>query len=151
MSYTRVSMLAAIKQRWHRPAAELIGYAMATGVAFAIDIGLLTILASYVGLHYVASAVLAFAVASVVMYLLSVRFVFRYRRVANPTRELSYFIGIGVLVLGFQTAVMAAAVELFHVHYLAGKLGAAGCTFFANFLIRRTVLFTPPSPDRGLS
>jgi putative flippase GtrA len=135
--------LTGLNARLRASIVEFGAYGIATGVAFAVDIGLLTLLVSTVGLHYVLAATLSFVTGGVVLYLLSVRYVFRFRRLTNPMLELTWFIGLGVAGLAVQTAVMIAAVEGLHVHYLVGKIGAACCTFIANFLLRRTLLFSP--------
>jgi putative flippase GtrA len=38
---------------------------------------------------------------------------------------------------------MVFIVQYLHLHYLVAKIGAAACTFFVNFVVRRLVLFTP--------
>jgi putative flippase GtrA len=121
---------------------EFIAYGLATCVAFAFDVGLLTLLVSGAGLHYLLGAAISFLSGGALLYWLSVRFVFRYRRLVNRSAEFSSFIALGVVGLIIQTLVMRLAVGEFHVHYLLGKLAAAGCTFVTNYLLRRTVLFS---------
>jgi putative flippase GtrA len=130
----------------HEHVRELVGYGLATVVAFALDIGLLTLLVSRAGMHYVIAASLSFIAGGVLLYVLCVRFVFRARRVANRTLELSYFVALGVAGLVVQTVVMVVAVDLLGAHYLLAKLSAACCTFIANFLLRRTLLFSAVTP-----
>jgi putative flippase GtrA len=126
----------------HERLREVFTYGLATGFAFGVDIGLLTLLVSRLQFHPVLAAALSFTVGGVVLYFLSVRFVFRKRRITNRTLELSYFVGLGVAGLAVQTIVMLVAVDALHVHYLIAKLCAACCTFVANFLLRRTLLFS---------
>ena len=122
---------------------EFIAYGFATCLAFALDLGLLTLLVSRVHLHYALAAAISFMSGGALLYLLSVRFVFRFRRLANRSAEFSSFIAIGLVGVVIQTIVMLIAVESLHLHYLLGKVAAAGCTFVTNYLLRRTLLFSP--------
>lgn len=122
---------------------ELFAYGFSTCLAFAVDIGLLTLLVRYAHLHYALAAAISFLSGGALLYFLSVRFVFRYRRVANRSAEFSSFIAIGLVGVVIQTVVMLIAVEKLGVHYLVGKVAAAGCTFVTNYLLRRTLLFSP--------
>lgn len=128
---------------------ELLGYGFATLVAFGIDVGLLTLLVARLRVHYLLAAAVSFVIAAAVMWLLCVRFVFRFRRVASAALELSAFVALGVVGLVVQAAVMFLGVEVVGAHYLAAKLSASCCTFFINFLLRRTLLFSAASVDRG--
>lgn len=121
---------------------EFIAYGLATCAAFAFDIALLSLLVSGAGLHYALGAAIAFLAGGALLYGLCVRFVFRFRRIANRSAEFSTFIALGLVGVVIQTVVMAIAVEVLHVYYLFGKFAAAGCTFVTNYLLRRTVLFS---------
>jgi putative flippase GtrA len=122
---------------------EFIAYGLATCLAFALDLAVLTLLVSQAHLHYALAAALSFMSGGALLYFLSVRFVFRFRRLVNRPAEFSSFIAIGLIGVAIQTAVMLIAVESLHVHYLLGKIAAAGCTFVTNYLLRRTLLFSP--------
>jgi putative flippase GtrA len=130
MRVTRESMVEAFK------------YGIGTVIAFAVDLGLLTWLVSGLAVHYILAAAISFVMGGVVLYLLSVRFVFRYRRIADRRVEMSIFIALGAVGLVIQTLVMSAAVNELHVHYLVAKLASAGCTFIVNFALRRSLLFS---------
>ncbi len=49
-------------------ARELIRYGLATGVAFAVDAGLLWTLSMYGGLHYLLAASIGFVAGACVIY-----------------------------------------------------------------------------------
>ena len=134
-----MSSTKRLREHFH----EVGAYGLCTVAAFALDFGLLTAMVSWFGVHYLVASIISFALGGVFLYLLAIRFVFRYRRVTNQPLELTYFIAIGILSLGVQTAVMVIVVQNLHLHYLIAKIGAAACTFFVNFVLRRLVLFTP--------
>ena len=94
---------------------EVVAYGLATLVAFSLDIGLLTLLVSRLGIHYAVAAALSFVAGGVLLYALCVRFVFRMRRVANRTLELSYFVALGIAGLVVQTVVIAVGIERIRV------------------------------------
>ncbi len=121
---------------------EVFRYGLGTIIALAVDVGVLTLLVSGLRFHYILAATISFVVGGVVLYVLSVRFVFRHRRISDIRVEMSSFIALGVLGLAIQTVVMATAVQQMHVHYLVAKLASAGCTFFVNYALRRSLLFS---------
>ena len=101
--------------RLNAPLLEIVTYGLATSIAFAVDLSLLTLLVTYGGVFYALAAAISFIVGGVVLYFLSVRFVFRFRRVANHKLELSYFVMLGVAGLMVQTVVMIAVDQRLHV------------------------------------
>lgn len=125
-------------------ALEIVRYGMISVVAFAVDMGLLVLLTSGIGVHYLVSATASFIVGGAVAYFLSIRYVFRHRRMQEGTLEGAAFVALGVAGLVVNTIVMAFVVGGVGGHVLVGKLAAACCTFGVNFLLRKYVLFAPP-------
>ena len=122
-------------------------YGAASGVALLVDIGLLALLSAWLHLHYLVTSAISFVAGGVVLYVLSVTFVFGRRRVGNRALELSLFLALGAVGFVVNAAVIYAAIEVGHVPLLIAKLIAAGCTFGTNFVLRRYFLFSPdPTP-----
>jgi putative flippase GtrA len=130
-------------------AREMVSYAAASAVAFACDVGTLAFLVQVLQWHYLVAASVAFTVGAVVAYLLSVRYVFRFRRIADRRVEFAGFAGIGAAGLAVNAGTMYAGVEWLGMHYLAAKALAGGFTFTMNYVVRRLTLFTPPGPLQG--
>lgn len=129
-----------------RPLAlEFIGYAAASAVALAADIGLLTALSRVLGWHYLPASAVSFIAGGVIAYFLSVRLAFRFHNLANRSVELMSFIALGVAGLLVNSVVMWLAVAWLGSTIIAAKLCAAICTFTVNFLLRRQLLFTAPA------
>ena len=124
---------------------ELSGYGLASVLALGTDVGLLAVLVSRAHLHYLLAATISFVSGGILLYVLSVTLVFRVRRFTNRTLELSYFVALGTIGLAVNAVVIYVAVEMARVHFMVGKMLAAGCTFAANFLLRRQLLFTRAS------
>ena len=123
-------------------AREFVLYSLAMGAALSVDIGCLALLVEVGGLGYIPAAVLAFLAGNFVAYLLCVRFIFRYRRVSDRRIEVLTFVALGAVGLAVNLGVMIAAVELLSLHYLLGKVLAAGVSFVVNYASRRLLLFT---------
>jgi putative flippase GtrA len=128
---------------------ELGRYALVSAVGLGIDASLLALLVSVGHAHYLAAASISFMAGGTAVYALSVTWVFNHRRVNNRTLEFSSFVALGVAGLLVNGAIMYIAVEALRLHFMFGKLVAAGGTFCTNFLLRRHLLFSPASavPD----
>ena len=120
---------------------EATSYAAVSASAFIIDITVLFVLVHYLSWWYVAAATASFLVGLLVAYMLSVTLVFKYRRLQDPRLEFASFVGIGVVGVAINAAVMALSVTILGVHYLIAKCAAAGFTFIWNFGARRQFLF----------
>ena len=122
--------------------SEALGYGLASAVALGVDLAILEGLVR-LGWHYLAASALAFVAGGVVAYLLSTRFVFRFRRIGEAPLELGYFIALGMAGLLINSAVIFVAVDWVGLGIAPAKLAASTCTFATNFALRRRVLFTP--------
>jgi putative flippase GtrA len=122
---------------------EVFKYGLASAVALAVDMSVLRSLAA-TGIHYELAAALGFMAGATVAYLLSVRFVFRFRHLARPSMEFASFVALGAAGLLVNAAAMAVAVGAAGLGLTTAKLLAAGCTFATNFTLRRQFLFAPP-------
>jgi putative flippase GtrA len=122
---------------------EAFRYTAVSGCALVVDIGILWILVSYFSWWYLAAASTSYFVGLVVGYALSIRVVFKYRRLKDPRVEFVSFAAIGAIGLALNGAIIAFAVGCLGIHYLVAKCGAAAFTFFWGFLARRQLLFVP--------
>ncbi len=120
---------------------EALAYFTASAGALLIDISLLFILVHYLCWWYVAAASASFLVGLFVIYELSVRLVFKYRRLEDPRIEFATFACIGMVGVVINAAVIFFGVTFLGLHYLLAKCGAAGFTSIWNFAARRQLLF----------
>lgn len=121
---------------------EAGGYVAASAAAFLLDIGLLAVQVSLLGVPYLAAAAVAFLAGTVFVYWASVRHIFEYRRLEDARLEFSFFLAVGVVGLAVNLAAMYAVVDGMGLHYLFAKMCAASLTFGVNFGLRRLFLFS---------
>ena len=127
-------------------------YTVVSAVAFAVDLLLLAVLVSLLGVPYLAAATISFGAGTLLVYWASIRHIFEFRRVENVRHEFAAFVSIGVLGLIINLSVIYFSVDILQLHYLVGKCGAAGFTFMMNFMVRRWMLFTAwPHSDHSAS
>jgi putative flippase GtrA len=121
---------------------ESVIYAAGAAAAFATDLGLLWALVEKAGLHYLLAATISFLAGTVVVYWVSIRHAFRFRRVTDRRAEFGYFATIGAMGILLNVCLMLVLVDGLSLHYLAAKVCAAAVTFVGNFGMRRWLLFS---------
>lgn len=120
---------------------EFIFYGMASGVALVIDVSLLFLLLS-LGVHYLLSATAGFLVGLACIYLISIRWVFRRRRLLDKRKEFLVFSIIGLMGIGFNALILFGVVDILHGSVVVGKFISVVLVFLWNFFARRSILFT---------
>ena len=130
-------------------AVEFLRYGAASALAFAADFATLVLLTEKAGVHYLASAAAGFGVGIVIAYVLSIRWVFSARRLANVAVESTIFLLIGVAGLVVNHFVMFGLTEIALLPYPISKIGSAGVVFSFNFWLRKSALFTVSFAPKG--
>ncbi|MCE3263452.1 MAG: polysaccharide synthesis protein GtrA [Pseudoduganella sp.] len=137
-------MLKTLLGRQHASSSlvQFIRYVCVGGAAFGVDYLALFLLAHFAGLHYLVAASLAYLLGMVVNYLISVRWVFDFRRIAQWEREFAIFFMIGIAGLLLNGLAITLLVEAAGTPYMAAKLVAAAGILFFNFGARKMLLFS---------
>jgi len=125
----------------NRTVRQLLKTVVASQAAFWLDFGILALLTEAAGLHYLASAAVAFLAGTTVSYVLSVAWVFDTRRVASKAAEYALFVLVGVVGLALNEGLLWAFTEALGLHYLVSKVVAATLIFGWNFGARKLLLF----------
>ena len=123
-------------------ASELARYFVASAVAFAVDAGTYIALIRLGGVHYLWAAPGGFILGVVTIYVLSTRWVFQQRRLADPRAEFVIFVLVGVAGLLLNELVIYVCVARLALSYELAKLASAATVFSANFIARKLLLFT---------
>jgi putative flippase GtrA len=120
---------------------ETLGYTAVSACALVVDVTILFILVHYFSLWYLGAATISFLSGLVVTYALSVKLVFKHRRLRDRRLEFASFAAIGAVGVAINAAAISFGVRYLGLHYLIAKCGAAGFTFVWNFFARRQLLF----------
>ena len=116
-------------------------YFVVGGVATCVDVGLFMLFAQWMGLPYLRVAACTFVVATLVNYLLSVRFVFVSGLRFGRRSEIALVFLVSGIGLALNQAILFAAVEFGGLPLLVSKLSATAIVFFWNYLARRHFVF----------
>ena len=126
---------------------EAAVYSAGAALAFATDFSLLWVLVERIGLHYLLASTISFVAGTAVVYWVSVRHAFKFRRLSDARAEFGIFAVIGCLGILLNVALMFVFVDRVGMHYLAAKVVSAAITFCTNFALRRWLLFSKPNPE----
>ena len=129
-------------KKWRGAADEGLRYFAASALAFGIDLAIYSGLIRIAGVHYLFAAPAGFVLGLALIYLLSVRWVFAERRLANPRAEFAVFALIGFVGMAINEAVIYAGVDRFALGYEQAKIPSAAVVFCFNFVSRKLLLFT---------
>jgi putative flippase GtrA len=111
------------------------------GVAACVDIGLFMLFAQHFGLPYLRVSAASFVVATLVNYLLSIRFVFVSGKRFRRRWEVALVFLVSAIGLVLNQAILAFCVESLALSLLFSKLAATGVVFFWNYFARRVLVF----------
>jgi putative flippase GtrA len=130
-----------VPPRLHSTLRQLLKTVVASQAAFWLDFGILALLTEAAGLHYLASAAVAFLAGTTVSYVLSIVWVFDTRRVASKAAEYALFVLVGAVGLALNEVLLWVFTEPLGLHYLVSKVVAATLIFGWNFGARKLLLF----------
>jgi putative flippase GtrA len=119
----------------------LVKYFFVGAAAAVVDISLFIFFANYLGWHWIPVSICTFLLATLVNYLLSIRFVFE-----SGARHLKHIEIIGVftistLALLINQIVLFIAIEWFGWHFIISKIIATSAVFFWNYFGRSRLIF----------
>lgn len=120
---------------------KLARYFVVGGVAALVDWSLFWLFVQQLTQPYQWAAALSFVLATLVNYVLSIRYVFesgvRYRR----AHEMFFVYVVSAIGLLVNLLVLQILFEGFGIHLLVAKVGATGVVFFWNYLARSRFIF----------
>ena len=113
-------------------------------MALSVDFALYVALTELAGWHYLASATVAFCAGLATVYVFSIAWVFRKRRLQSNSHEFFVFSAIGVIGLGLTAGILYVLTDISGMDYRLSKIVAAACVFLFNFSCRKLFLFSAP-------
>ena len=120
---------------------EALRYTAVSACALCIDVAILWLLVDYFSWRYLGAATISFLSGLFVTYSLSLKLVFKHRRLKERRLEFASFAAIGAVGLAINATVISFAVKILGLQYLIAKCVAAAFTFVWNFTARRQMLF----------
>ena len=96
---------------------QFMRYIVVGGLATVADFGVLVVLTSGLGVHYLISNAAGFVAGLTVNYVLSVLWVFASRKLKSRIAEFTIFAVVGVVGLGLSQLVMYLGVGVAGVYY----------------------------------
>lgn len=121
---------------------QLFRYLLSGGTAFIIDIGVMVLLKEVLGVNYLPASVIGFIVGLIFTYILSIRWIFNERRLANRWNELAIFALIGVVGIGLTWIFMKIFTEALLIYYVISKVLTTIIVSLWNFTAKKLILFT---------
>ena len=119
---------------------QLFRFGIVGGIAFTIDYTVLIFLTEFVLLHVLISNAIAFSVAVVFNYILSIKWVFNVNGKRNQKTDLIVFVGLSIVGLLINQFIMWFLISRLHIHYMIAKLFATAVVLIFNFVTRKFFL-----------
>ncbi len=119
---------------------QFIKYFFVGGLAAVIDWLIYWMLIEYFSLFYLQAAFISFIIATLVNYLLSIKWVFKNRRY-KKTMEVVLIYIISAVGLIINELFLYVLVELIEMNLLSAKISATGVVFFWNYFARKIFVF----------
>ena len=119
----------------------IIKYFLVGGTAAVIDIIIFFLFAKLLGYNYLWVGAAGFTVATLVNYLLSIRYVFESRVRFDRHHELLFVYLVSAIGLTINQVVLYVCVDLIYVEKMLSKLIATGSVFFWNYNARKHFVF----------
>ncbi len=120
---------------------EVFRSIIVSGASFLFDFGLLYLLTDVLHLFYLFSALISYGLGMVVNYLLSVKWAFGKRSMANRMAEFTIFVVIGVAGMGINALILWLWQGVLGFHYLLGRIVSAIIGYIWKFIARKLALF----------
>lgn len=120
---------------------QFFRYFLVGGSAALLDWGMFALLAIYGSLHYLIAATISFLLATLLNYVLSIKFVFQSGVRFSKQRELSLVFLVSGLGLAIHHLGLSLMLEIFALPLMVAKITATGIVFFWNFLLRQKIIF----------
>ncbi|MET1082332.1 MAG: GtrA family protein [Burkholderiales bacterium] len=109
-------------------------------VSFAFDFGLYFVLYEYAGVQYVIASTFSFSLSLILNYFLTLKFVFDSKPGRNVAKEFAIYIGLNIVALGLNQAILFLTVEALGATPLVGKLVATAIVLVYNFISRKLLI-----------
>lgn len=119
---------------------EALKYLIVGGTCTVVDIGLLYLLTTYVGIYYIISATISFTAGVTLNYFLCTWWIFEKSKIKNRGVEIMLYFIISIMGLLINVTGIWLLTGILSLHYLLSKFLATGVTLIWNFCSRKYFL-----------
>ena len=117
---------------------QILKFGVVGGIAFAIDYGILFLLAKVIGLNELISAAISFIVSLTFNYFLSTKWVFEAKK--QTPKEVIIFVLLSVVGLGINEVLIYLGTKKLGIDVMIVKLFATAIVMVYNFITRKLIL-----------
>jgi len=134
-------MITAIKEKYGAIDAKYAGHTkvlrflIAGGTAAAVNIGTLFVLTHYLGIWYVASAVMAYLISFFVSFALQKFWTFRSGSIEKIKSEIGIYFLILLINLGINTFLVFILTDYLNVFYIISQIISAAFLAVVSYFI----------------
>ena len=114
--------------------------------SFAVDYGLFVILFDSLGVQYIVASTISFSVSLILNYFLTLRFVFESKPGRNFAKEFAMYVGLNIIALGLNQAILFVTVDALGISPFIGKLIATAVVLVYNFISRKLLIERSSTP-----
>lgn len=118
-------------------------FAVVGVLSFAVDYGLFLVLHEVVGVQYLLASTTSFTISLVLNYVLTLRYVFEAREGRNVAKEFTLYIGLNIVALGLNQAILYLTVDGLAMAPALGKIIATAVVMIYNFISRKLLIERP--------
>ena len=117
---------------------QILKFGLDGGIAFAIDYGILFLLAKVIGLNELISAAISFIISLTFNYFLSTKWVFEAKK--QTPKEVIIFVLLSVVGLGINEVLIYLGTKKLGIDVMIVKLFATAIVMVYNFITRKLIL-----------
>jgi len=120
---------------------KIVKYFFVGGVAAVVDISLFTVFAKFLAYNYLLVGAITFLIATLVNYILSIKFVFKSGKKHKKQKEILLVYLVSAFGLAFNLVILYICYDIINMELIVSKLIATALVFFWNYFIRKYFIF----------
>jgi putative flippase GtrA len=120
---------------------KFVKYFIVGGIAAIVNLIIFFIFAKVMRYNYFAIGALAFIVATIVNYILSIKYVFKSGIRFGKHKELFWIYVVSIIGLIENEIILYLFASLLHIEIMISQIIAVGAVFFWNYIARNSFVF----------
>lgn len=120
---------------------QILKYAVVGGTAAVVDVSLFVVFAQILEFPYLLVGFITFLLATLVNYLLSIKFVFQSGVKHSKKKEVILIYLVSAIGISLNLLILFLSHEFLHFQLFISKIIATGGVFLWNYYIRKQYIF----------